>query len=78
MLFSIMKATLTFDLPDDMIEFEKASKAGNYHLALWDLNEQLRQYEKYGHNFKTADDMLAAIRTHVFATLEHYFINIDL
>ena len=73
-----MKATLTFDLPDDMIEFEKASKAGNYHLALWDLNEQLRQYEKYGHNFKTADEMLGAIRTHVFTILEHYFINIDL
>lgn len=73
-----MKATLTFDLPEDMIEFEKASKAGNYHLALWDLNEQLRQYEKYGHNFTTANEMLAAIRSHLFAALDHYHINIDL
>lgn len=73
-----MKATLTFDLPEDMIEFEKASKAANYHLALWDLNEQLRQYEKYGHNFTTANEMLAAIRSHLFAALDHYYINIDL
>lgn len=72
------KAILEFNLPDDMIEFEKASKAANYHLALCDLNEQLRRYEKYGHNFKTADEMLNAIRTHLFAALDHYFINIDL
>lgn len=71
-----MKAQLTFNLPEDMVEFEKASKAESYHKALWDLNEQLRKYEKYGHNFKTADEMLAAIRTHVFTVLDHYFINL--
>lgn len=73
-----MKAIIEFDLPEERTDFEKASKANEYHLALWDLNEQLRSYEKYGHNFKTADEMLKAIRSHLFAALDHYFINIDL
>lgn len=71
------KVTIQFDLPEEEREFRLASQAQNYHSALWDINEQLRSYEKYGHNFKTTEELLQAIRSHVFAALDHYFINID-
>lgn len=37
-----MKATLTFDLPDDQEQFTVASQATDWVLAMWDLDQWLR------------------------------------
>ena len=42
-----MKATLTFNLPDDQIEYDFANKGGNYYSALWDFDQFLRSEIKY-------------------------------
>ena len=42
-----MKATLTFDLPEEQEEFELASNAVNYSIALSDIDNYLRSKIKY-------------------------------
>jgi len=43
-----MKAKLTFDLPDDLEEYNMATKAPDMHTALWDMAAELRAMHKYG------------------------------
>ena len=56
-----MKAKLEFDLPDERFEFELCRKAGDLHSNLWDLAEQVRQWRKHGHRFKSAEELLDAL-----------------
>ena len=42
-----MKAILEFNLPADEQRFNIASKAMDWSLLVWDLQEQLRKWEKY-------------------------------
>ncbi len=42
-----MKATLTFDLPDDRFELEVANAAGELHSALLEIERHLRSRLKY-------------------------------
>lgn len=70
-----MKATLTFDLPEDKQEHNMAVNAGNYYCALWDIKEDLiRKYYKYGipEELKNADVFLEKFREEFFQILEHY------
>jgi hypothetical protein len=46
--------------------------------VLWDLSEALRTYEKYGHQFKDANDAVVKIREELYKTLNNYEVNIDL
>ena len=43
-----MKATLEFNLPEDQEEFEIASKAMDWALMVWGIQEQIRTWNKYG------------------------------
>lgn len=42
-----MKAKLTFKLPEDRCEFRLASKAVDWALAVWDMDQWLRDRLKY-------------------------------
>jgi hypothetical protein len=42
-----MQATITYNLPDDQIEFELATSAHRMHSVLWDLDQWLRGRTKY-------------------------------
>jgi len=42
-----MKATFTFDLPEEQEEYETYSRAGKYGSVLWDLDQWLRSEIKY-------------------------------
>lgn len=42
-----MKATLEFNLPDDEVEFELATKGGKTHHTLWEMDQWLRGKIKY-------------------------------
>jgi hypothetical protein len=42
-----MEAILKFDLPDDKTEFEVASKAMDWSILAWDLEQYIRDRLKY-------------------------------
>jgi hypothetical protein len=66
-----MKATLEFNLPEDQREFEIANQSKDMLCIIGNLEDALRSYLKYGHQFKTPEEALEAIRT-----LLHEEINI--
>jgi len=66
-----MKAILEFNLPEDQRKFEMANQAPDMVAAIGHFEDMLRSYIKYGHNFKTANEAIEAIRT-----LLHEEINI--
>lgn len=41
------KATLTFKLPDEQVEFRHATQAGDMHSVLWEIDQYLRGQVKY-------------------------------
>lgn len=54
-----MKAFLVFDLPDEQVEFDLASKAYEMHNALWETRQQVfRPARKYGYDDPAIDDLL--------------------
>jgi len=73
-----MKAILEFNLdePEDVLSFARTNKAQDYFLALWDISEQLRSWDKHGHPFKDADDALSQIRTDFYRVKNHFNINL--
>jgi len=58
-----MKAILEFNLPEDQRLFEMANQAPDMVAAIGHFEDKLRSYIKYGHEFKSADEALYAIRT---------------
>ena len=42
-----MKAILEFDLPEDKEEFEAASKAMDWSILAWDIDQYIRNRLKY-------------------------------
>jgi hypothetical protein len=43
----IMKAILEFNLPEEQSEFNMATRGHEFFCALWDLNNLLRDRQKY-------------------------------
>jgi len=42
-----MKAILEFELPDDKVEFDAASKAMDWAILAWDMEQYIRNRLKY-------------------------------
>ena len=57
-----MKAILEFNLPEDKEAFEIASKAMDWSLVVWEIEQQLRRKLKYDNDFETPNDALEHIR----------------
>lgn len=57
-----MKATLEFDLPEDQDEYRVAVNAMDTHNVVVTLQSELRSWQKYGHQCKTADEVIDHIR----------------
>lgn len=72
-----MKATLTFTLPEEQVEFDTAIQANATKSMLWDFAQQLRSWRKYHHDFENADDALDKIREEFYRLLNEYNVNID-
>ena len=73
-----MKATFEFNLPDDENQYEIMNQATKMLRCLWDINEALRSWEKYGHQFTDANDAVSKIREDFYNTINNYGVNIDL
>jgi len=57
-----MKAKLQFNLPEEETEFKLAMRGEDYFSFLWDLHQDIRSWLKYGHNFKTPEEVLEEIQ----------------
>jgi len=73
-----MKAIFEFDLPADQHDYDVMNQASKMQRVLWDLNEALRSWQKYGHQFKDANDAVEQIRNEFYTILNNYEVNIDL
>ena len=54
-----MKATLTFNLPDDAVEYEYTLNAARYKDALSEIMELMRREYKYGEHVEEVSDKIA-------------------
>jgi len=57
-----MKATLVYDLPEEQSAYACAVHGSDWKSVVWELDQKLRGYLKYDHEFKTADEAITAIR----------------
>ena len=73
-----MKATLEFNLPEEACEHNIASNAMNWSLTSFEMDNILRNYLKYGHDFKSATEALEHIREFLHLTLEGYNLTLDM
>lgn len=73
-----MKATFEFDFPEDEREYEVMNQAHKMQRMLWEFSQQLREWEKYGHQFTDASDAVVKIREEFYKILNNYQVNIDL
>jgi hypothetical protein len=60
------KATLTFNLPEEQGEYADAVHGGGWRSIVYNVSIMLRNALKYGHSYKSADEALEAIRTHLW------------
>jgi hypothetical protein len=72
------KVTIEFHLPEEQREYEVCTQANNMQSFIWDFCQQLRSWQKYGHNFKNADDALSKIRDEFYVIINDNQVNIDL
>ena len=70
------KIYIKFDLPEEQDEFNLVNNASKLFLALSDIEQELRKYWKYGHEFKNADDAVESIRDMFYDILGEH--NLDL
>lgn len=73
-----MRAKFEFDLPEDQHEFDVMNQASKTQRFLWEYSEQLRTWQKYGHQFQDANHAVEQIREEFYRLLNNYEINIDL
>jgi len=71
------KAKLEFNLPDEESEFLIASKAMSWALTVWDIDQKLREWLKYGHEFKNPDDALEEARKILYEILDERNLSLD-
>ena len=72
-----MKATLTFTLPEEQVEFDTAIQASAAKSMLWDFAQQLRSWRKYHNDFTSGSDALNKISEEFHRLLTEHNVNID-
>ena len=72
------KAIFEFNLPEEQGEYDIINQAPRVQRFLWEFTQQLRAWEKYGHEFKDANDAVYKIREQFYTLLNNYEVNIDL
>ncbi len=65
-----MNATLSFRLPEEAAEHLDALNGAAWQAVVWNLDQACRNWLKYGHEIKTADAALEAVREKIRATMD--------
>lgn len=66
-----MKATLSFNLPEESIEHLAALHGAEWKSIVWELTEQLRRYRHYGHRFQNAEECIDEVGTLLRSMIDH-------
>jgi hypothetical protein len=74
-----MKATLTFNLPDDEADFHDAVEGTSARNCIFELVNLLRDRDKYGKpgDIETPEDAYRELRSEVYSILEAHGIDMD-
>ena len=72
-----MKATLTFNLPEDQAEFDFAVQGSNMYSALWDISQELRTLWKYEELTDEEFKIVEKIRNKFYEILDENQIKLD-
>lgn len=64
------KATLTFNLPEDNVEYRITSKAGKMHSLIWEFTNFLRSKTKYAPDEESMKTNWEEVRTEWWRHLE--------
>lgn len=70
-------ATLTFSLPDEDYEYRLAVDAWKWRGVVSNMAEEFRRVCKNGHNFKTADEAIDAMRAALWARINEENLSLD-
>ena len=76
-----MKATLEYELPEEANEFILASRANDWALVAWDMDQRLRSWLKYGHDshkFEDIDDALEKTRRFLHSLLAERNLSLEM
>ena len=73
-----MEAILKFNLPEEKSECDIAFHAMDFALAIQDLDNELRGWLKYGHEFKNADEAMEKIRDVLRESLDDNGVNLEM
>ena len=66
------KATLSFTLPDEQYEYACATHGADWKDVVYELSMLLRNALKHGHEYKTADAALGAVRDRLWEECKEY------
>ena len=65
-----MKAKLEFELPAEEEQFNAATKAMDWALLVWDLDQQCRDWSKYEkHGFNEVQETLKGVRRGMYEAM---------
>ena len=64
------QVVLKFNLPEDKDELTLAQKGSDFWSCLRELDEECRSKLKYGHKFKTPDDVFEWVRDFIRESIE--------
>jgi len=65
-----MKAKLEFELPAEEEQFNAATKAMEWALLVWDLDQQCRDWSKYeNHGFNDVQETLQGVRRVIYEAM---------
>ena len=67
-----MKAILEYSLPEEEKEHLRATKSSDLALALWDIEQYLREIYKWKREYD-----IETIRNHFYSILADHDINLD-
>lgn len=56
------KVIMEFNLPDEENELKLAQRGRDYYCIIWNILQEIRNWLKYGHDFKTVEEALENIR----------------
>lgn len=57
---------LKYQIPEEQDEFELAINGNKWYGCMWDLDQELRNWLKHGHDFKSVDEALEKIRSDIY------------
>jgi len=74
-----MKATIEFELPEDIEEYEMANNASKMYMALWDIKQLFRSKLKYNSDGLNDEQLeqWEAMRGEFFEILDNNDLKLD-